>query len=170
MLKVKFGDDPLFIPSPQNDKFRSKIYVVRSDIFPKKKMTFATWYSPVPVCTYIYVMLPTTKTWRFATLLSHCLRSSCNLNPFKTTCSKFFILFAKDFIFFSWVPFFVLYEKEWFRRIIWDALRDSVPFVRFEKHKQHQWRIVTLSKVAGFNFTESNTPPWVFFTFFKLRK
>ena len=30
------------------------------------------------------------------------------------------------------------------------------------------WRNVTFSKVAG--FTKSNTPPWVFFTFFKLFK
>ena len=33
-------------------------------------------------------------------------------------------------------------------------------------------RSVTLGKVAGFtlHFTKNNTPPWVFFTFFKLYK
>ena len=51
---------------------------------------------------------------------------------------------------------------------IWDALRDLVPFVQIKKRKKHPWRSVTLSKVAG--FTKSNTPPWVFFTFFILYK
>ena len=34
------------------------------------------------------------------------------------------------------------------------------------------WRSVTSGKVAGFtlHFTKNNTPPWVFFTFFKLYK
>ena len=51
---------------------------------------------------------------------------------------------------------------------IWDALRDLVPFVQIKKRKKHPWRSVTFSKVAG--FTISNTPPWVFFTFFILYK
>ena len=38
------------------------------------------------------------------------------------------------------------------------ALRDLVPFVQFQKREKHPWRSVT----------KSNTPPWVFFTFFKL--
>ena len=39
-------------------------------------------------------------------------------------------------------------------------------FARFIKHEKHPWRSVTF-KVAGLNF---DTPPWAFFTFFKLHK
>ena len=50
-----------------------------------------------------------------------------------------------------------------------DALRDLVSFVQFKKREKCQWRSVTFSKVAGAcNFTESNTPQWVFLTFFKI--
>ena len=48
--------------------------------------------------------------------------------------------------------------------IICDALRNSVPFLQFKKRENHPWKSVT------FNFIKSNTPPWVFFTFFKLSK
>ena len=41
------------------------------------------------------------------------------------------------------------------------ALRDLVPFVQFKKREKHTRRSVTFS---------SNTPPCVFFTFFKLHK
>ena len=37
------------------------------------------------------------------------------------------------------------------------ALRDLVAFSQFKKREKHPWRSV-------------NTPPWVFFTFFKLYK
>ena len=71
------------------------------------------------------------------------------------------------------------------------ALRDLVPFVQFKKREN---RSVTFNNVAGFpafglnteryrtplriqpeylkvcNFTESNTTPWVFFTFFNCTK
>ena len=40
---------------------------------------------------------------------------------------------------------------------ICDALRDLIPFVQFKKREKHPW-------------TKINTPPWVFFTFFKLDK
>ena len=43
------------------------------------------------------------------------------------------------------------------------ALRDLIPFVQVKKREKHPWRSVTFSKVAGVS-----TPPWVFFTFFKL--
>ena len=33
--------------------------------------------------------------------------------------------------------------------VIYDALRDSVPFVRFKKREHRPWRSVTFSKVAG---------------------
>ena len=40
------------------------------------------------------------------------------------------------------------------------ALRDLGLGAQFKKREKHPWRSVTFSK--------SNTPPWVFFTFFKL--
>ena len=43
-----------------------------------------------------------------------------------------------------------------------DALNDLVPFVQFKKREKHPWRS------ADFSNTKINTPPWVFFTFFKL--
>ena len=51
-----------------------------------------------------------------------------------------------------------------------DVLRDLVPFVQFKKREKHPWRNVTFNKVADLNFTKSDIPPWVFFTFFKLYK
>ena len=38
----------------------------------------------------------------------------------------------------------------------------------FKKHEKHPWRSVTFSKAC--NFTKSNGPLWVFFTFLKLFK
>ena len=40
-----------------------------------------------------------------------------------------------------------------------------LPFVQFRKHEKQPWR-----KLLTFNFTKCNTPPWVFFMFFKLSK
>ena len=56
--------------------------------------------------------------------------------------------------------------------IIWDALRDLVPFVQFKKHEKHPWRCVTFIKnqAEACNFIKSNSLPWVFFTFFRLYK
>ena len=51
-----------------------------------------------------------------------------------------------------------------------DALRNLLPFVQFKKREKHPWKNATFSKVSGCNFTTGNTPPWVFFTFFKLYK
>ena len=45
-----------------------------------------------------------------------------------------------------------------------DALRDQKPFVQHKKREKHPWKIVAC------NFTKSNFPPWVFFTFFILCK
>ena len=55
------------------------------------------------------------------------------------------------------------------------ALPNLVPFVQFKKPKKHPWRSATFSKVAGWSakfskLVKSNTPPWVFVTFFKLYK
>ena len=52
------------------------------------------------------------------------------------------------------------------------ALRDLVQFVQFKKREKHPWRSVNFSKLQASpcNFTKINTPPWVFFTFFKLYK
>ena len=33
--------------------------------------------------------------------------------------------------------------------MIYDALRDLVPFVQFKKHEKRSWRRVTSSKIAG---------------------
>ena len=49
-----------------------------------------------------------------------------------------------------------------------DALRHLVPFVQFKKCEKHPRRSVNFRKAC--NFTKINTPPWVFFTFFKLYK
>ena len=54
-------------------------------------------------------------------------------------------------------------------QFICDALGDLVPFVQFKKREKNPWRKVNFSKVAGFK-PPANTPPWVFFTFFKLYK
>ena len=55
-------------------------------------------------------------------------------------------------------------------RYICDALCDLLPFVQFKKREQRPWRSVTFSQAEVCNFTKSNTPPWVFFTFLKLCK
>ena len=65
-----------------------------------------------------------------------------------------------------------------------DVLRDLVPFVQYKKHEKTHGRVLLLVKLqAGgvlllikfqaflaCNFTKSNTPPWMFFAFFKLYK
>ena len=55
---------------------------------------------------------------------------------------------------------------------ICDAMHDLISFLQFKKHERHSWRSITFSKklVKSYNFTKSNTAPWVFFTFFKLYK
>ena len=60
-----------------------------------------------------------------------------------------------------------------FLEFICHALRDLVPFVQFKTCEKQPWRS---AKLLACNFTKSNTPPWVFFTFLnctngtKLRK
>ena len=49
-----------------------------------------------------------------------------------------------------------------------DALRNLVLFVQFKKREKHPRKSVTFAEVC--NFTKSNTPPCVVFTFFKLYK
>ena len=44
-----------------------------------------------------------------------------------------------------------------------DFLRNFVAFSQFAKREKHAWRSVTFSVVAS---SKSNTPPWMFFTFF----
>ena len=50
------------------------------------------------------------------------------------------------------------------------VLHDLVPFVQFKNVKNTFRGVLLLVKLQAFSlkFTESNTPPWVFFTFFKL--
>ena len=48
------------------------------------------------------------------------------------------------------------------------ALRDLVPFLQFKKREKNtHGRVLLLVKLQAeaCNFTKSNTPPWVFFTF-----
>ena len=49
---------------------------------------------------------------------------------------------------------------------ICDALRDLVPIVQFRKCEKTPME----ERYLAGNFTKSNTPPWVFFTFFTLYK
>ena len=51
--------------------------------------------------------------------------------------------------------------------LICDALHNFEPCAQFTKREKHPWRRVSL-KPEACNFTKNNTPPWVFFTFFKL--
>ena len=53
-----------------------------------------------------------------------------------------------------------------------DVLRDLVPFVQFKKRENTQGGALLLVKLHAevCNFTKSNTPPWLFFTFLKLYK
>ena len=49
-----------------------------------------------------------------------------------------------------------------------DTLQQLVLFVQFKKREKHPLRNVTFRKVPDFrSFTKSNTPPWVYFKFFK---
>ena len=47
-----------------------------------------------------------------------------------------------------------------------EALRDLVPFVQFKKPEL----LLVKLQVKAWNFAESNTAAWVFFTFFKMYK
>ena len=42
---------------------------------------------------------------------------------------------------------------------------DLVPFLHFKEREKHPWRSVTFKVLLA----KGNTPPWVFFTFFKLK-
>ena len=53
-------------------------------------------------------------------------------------------------------------DQESQKTLMCGALRDLVPFVQFKKREKHPWSSVNFSKI--------NTPPWLFFTFFKLQK
>ena len=53
--------------------------------------------------------------------------------------------------------------------MIYDALHDLVPLVYIKKREKFPWRGVKFSKVTeDYNSTKINTPPYVFFSFFKL--
>ena len=54
---------------------------------------------------------------------------------------------------------------------IWDALHDFVPFAQFKKRENsHEGVLLLKLQNKACNFTKNNSPPWVFFTFFKLHK
>ena len=64
-----------------------------------------------------------------------------------------------------------LLQSVFLHEYICDALHDLILFVQFKKRGKHPWRSVTfILQLKPCNFTKSNTPPWVFFTFFKLYK
>ena len=46
--------------------------------------------------------------------------------------------------------------------VIYVMRYDLVPFVQVKNREKHPWKSV--------NFNKVNTPPWLFFTFFKLYK
>ena len=56
--------------------------------------------------------------------------------------------------------------------MIFDALRNLLPSIQFKKRKKTHGGVLLLVKlqVLACNFTKKNTPPWVFFMFFKLYK
>ena len=54
------------------------------------------------------------------------------------------------------------------KKKIWDALRDLAPIEQSTKREKHPWSSVLFSKVTG--IANSNAPPWVLFTFFRLYK
>ena len=53
-----------------------------------------------------------------------------------------------------------------------DAFYDLVPFLQSKNVKKTRRAVLHLLKLQALvcNFTKSNIPPWVFFTFFKLNK
>ena len=70
------------------------------------------------------------------------------------------------------LPLLNILQRQNILKMIWDALLDFAPFMQFKKRKKHHGGVLLLVKLqsGAFHFTKSNTPPWVFFTFFKLYK
>ena len=72
----------------------------------------------------------------------------------------------------------IYFEKivQWERTVIWQnnfaALRDLVSFGQLKNGKNTHGGVLLLLKLQAktCNFAKSNTPSWVFFTFFKLCK
>ena len=57
--------------------------------------------------------------------------------------------------------------------LICGALRDLVLFAQFKKREKKNHEVVLILvklQASAYNFTKINTPPWFFFTFFKLYK
>ena len=122
-------------------------------------LTFVIWYSLGIKCI-IHFGIPT-FCWAHYQLFFFC-RSIKAKSRF-----RFFLMFA-SWIWLSRKIASVVPRPAMNLNCICNALRGLVPFVQFKKREKHPRRSVTFSKVAG--FTKSNTPPWVFFTFFKLYK
>ena len=51
---------------------------------------------------------------------------------------------------------------------ICDSLHDLIPFVECKKHEtpMEEWLLLIKLQAKTCNLTKSNTPPWVFFSFF----
>ena len=62
--------------------------------------------------------------------------------------------------------------KDYFNHWICDVSRDLVPFVQFKKRRNFLRGVLLLVKLQALarNYTKSNTPLWVFFTFLKFYK
>ena len=55
---------------------------------------------------------------------------------------------------------------------MWDVFRDLVSFVRFKNVKNTHGGVLLVVKLMAeaYNFSKSNTPPWLFFAFLELYK
>ena len=69
---------------------------------------------------------------------------------------------------FAWTVEFCLLNKKTSLKIC-DPLRGLVPFAQFKKRENAHAGVLFLVKLLAlaWNFTKSNTPTWMFFTFFK---
>ena len=64
------------------------------------------------------------------------------------------------------------FGMSWSFSFIWNALHDFLPFAQINKRENtHGWVLLLVKLQAeACNFTKSETPPWIFFTFLKLYK
>ena len=113
----------------------------------------ASWYHRVFVANFSWIIFPIYSSFSKSKLFW--ISFSCLL--LNTNCISYSQLICS--VGFFWGKTLDLH--------VYGALRDLVPFVQFKKRKKHPWRSVTFTVC---NFNKSNTPPWVFVTFFKLYK
>ena len=104
-------------------------------------------------------------------LLTYLAQYSISIPPKNVKKTFGFLTFSGGTEWNTWVNHIPLTH---FRSMVSFVVRCAiwVPFVQFKKHEKHPRRSVNFRKVTGFiqPATKINTPPWVFFTFFKLHK